>query len=128
MDRFRAGRARGRRIVVGMDALVPVTNVFRELSQRRCRVSERDDPFGIFRVVLKYLIEILPFVLPDMQNTAMIDPKVCGELLKSVCGGWKAHHPPAIWFVKSSRLRKKQALVLATLQHCELLESKDTND
>ena len=64
MDRFRAGRARGRRIVVGMDALVPVTNVFRELSQRRCRVSEREDPFGIFRIVLKYLIKILPFVLP----------------------------------------------------------------
>ena len=77
--RFGAVRARG--VVVGLDALVPVTNVFCELSQRRCRVSERDDPFGIFRIVLKYLIEILPFVLSDTENTAMIDPKICGELL-----------------------------------------------
>jgi len=117
MDWVRAGRARGRRIVVGMDALVPATNVFRELSQRSSGVSERYDPFGIFMVVFTHLIKVLPPVLPDTQNTAMINPKVRRELLKSVCGGWKAHHPPAIWFVKSSRLRKKQALVLATLQH-----------
>ena len=128
MDRFRARRARGRPIVVGMDGLVPVTNVFRELSQGSGGVSERDDPFCIFRIVLKYLIEILPFVLSDTENTAMIDPKVCGELLKSVCGGWKVQHPPTIRFVERSHLCKKQALVLATPQHCELLEPKDTND
>ena len=117
MDRFRAWRARGRPIVGGMDGLVPVTNVFRELSQRRCRVSERYDPFGIFRVVLKYLIEILPFVLSDTENTAMIEPKICGELLESLCGGWKVQHPAAVRFVKSSHLGKKQALVLPTPQH-----------
>ena len=117
MDRFRARRARGRPIVVGMDGLVPVTNVFRELSQRSSGVSERDDPFGIFRIVLKYLIEIFPFVLSDTENTAMIDPKIYGELLESLCGGWKVQHPAAIRFVKSSYLGKKQTLILPTPQH-----------
>ncbi len=98
-------------------SLVPVTNVFRELSQRRCRVSERDDPIGIFRIVLKYLIEILPFVFSDTENAAMIDPKICGELLESLCGGWKVQRPTAVRFVKSSYLGKKQTLILPTPQH-----------
>ena len=117
MDRFRAGRARGRRIVRGMDALVPVTNVFRELSQGSGGVSERDDPFCILRIVLEHLTEILPLVLTDAQEAAMVHPKVRGELLESLGGGWKVQHPAAVRFVKSRYFGKKQALVLATPQH-----------